>query len=330
VDNAIWNVGIDEAGYAPRLGPLVVTAVSLRAAPGDRDLFASLGSCVRRVGRRPAGACRRLLAVGDSKKIYSPAKGIAQLERSVLAFARVALGELPPTDLDLARALTGNSVRTDGLIWYAGAPEELPLAAGRADVDDCARRLGEAFAGAGLCDLGIASRVITARELNAGVNDEVNKADFLCSVVAGLLSAACTGREEATVTVDRLGGRKDYAELVGRAWPGWRVEPVSVGSEVSRYRARLPEGGSPGRAPRREIAFRCRAEDASLTVALASMVSKYLRELFMRRLNRYFSTKIDGIEPTAGYPVDAARFLRETEGFRRAAGLRDDVLIRSR
>ena len=44
------------------------------------------------------------------------------------------------------------------------------------------------------------------------------------------------------------------------------------------------------------------------TVALASMLCKYLREVCMRQFNRFWEKHVPGIEPTAGYPVDAKRF----------------------
>ncbi len=67
-----------------------------------------------------------------------------------------------------------------------------------------------------------------------------------------------------------------------------------------------------------------------MTVALSSMVSKYVRELMMRRLNRYFAGRMPALKPTAGYPVDAARFLDDTRDLRRREGIRDDLFIRAR
>jgi len=62
----LWVVGIDEAGYGPSVGPLVVAAV---AAEG------SLGQVSDRLRRLP-------IPIGDSKRIYRG--DIAPLERAVL------------------------------------------------------------------------------------------------------------------------------------------------------------------------------------------------------------------------------------------------------
>ena len=56
------------------------------------------------------------------------------------------------------------------------------------------------------------------------------------------------------------------------------------------------------------ITFMPRADHASFLVALASMVSKYVRELLMREFNAFWQRHLPELKPTAGYPGDAARF----------------------
>jgi ribonuclease HII len=59
------------------------------------------------------------------------------------------------------------------------------------------------------------------------------------------------------------------------------------------------------------ISFMVDAEESHMPVALASMVSKYTRELLMDRLNAYFIRRIPGLKPTAGYAQDGKRFLED-------------------
>ncbi len=56
------------------------------------------------------------------------------------------------------------------------------------------------------------------------------------------------------------------------------------------------------------LIFEPRADHHHFCVALASMVSKYLRELLMLEFNRFWEQHVPGLKPTAGYPSDAARF----------------------
>ncbi len=79
-----WLVGIDEAGYGPNLGPLVMTAVACRLPDADADLWHLLGDGVRRHGERDDG---RLL-VADSKLVYSASRGLAISKKASSPFSR--------------------------------------------------------------------------------------------------------------------------------------------------------------------------------------------------------------------------------------------------
>ena len=75
-------VGIDEAGFGPLLGPLVVSSSSF-SLPNNllkTDLWQVLRNSVGNRRKRLAG---RML-ITDSKKAYSRAAGIKHLERTVL------------------------------------------------------------------------------------------------------------------------------------------------------------------------------------------------------------------------------------------------------
>src|ERR1051325_10261583 len=75
----MWQIGIDEAGYGPNLGPFVMTLVACRSKASD--LWDDMRSGVRRADE----AADQRLVVADSKQVYSPARGCAELERTVLA-----------------------------------------------------------------------------------------------------------------------------------------------------------------------------------------------------------------------------------------------------
>src|SRR5688572_11296377 len=95
-------IGVDEAGYGPNLGPLVITATvwEVPGDPHDFDFWRALRSVISQRAPRPsrtnaavdtsgaAVAVRRRAArmhVADSKQVYSPARGLAPLETSVLS-----------------------------------------------------------------------------------------------------------------------------------------------------------------------------------------------------------------------------------------------------
>src|SRR5437870_8221597 len=134
-----WRVGIDEAGYGPNLGPLVMTAVACRTPEEHADgcLWRVLRQAVRR--QRDKKRLTRLL-VDDSKLVYSPARGLADLETSVLAILRGAgtLTDLLGPLVDQLHA--DHDLR--GETWYRGVTA-LPLAADAEAIASASVQFGE-------------------------------------------------------------------------------------------------------------------------------------------------------------------------------------------
>ena len=79
-----------------------------------------------------------------------------------------------------------------------------------------------------------------------------------------------------------------------------------------------------------QIAFVTSAESRRLAAGLASMVSKYLRELFMEMLNRFWTDRIPDLAPTAGYYNDGRRFFHEIGPEVRRMGIGEQLLYRAR
>lgn len=73
-----------------------------------------------------------------------------------------------------------------------------------------------------------------------------------------------------------------------------------------------------------------RADSVDGLVALASMVSKAVRERWMGAFNAHWTARIAGLRPTAGYPVDAARFRAAIEPECLARGLDPGLWWRAR
>src|ERR1700730_15953364 len=78
-----WIIGVDEAGYGPNLGPLVMTAAACQVP--DLLVNESLWRVLRRAVRRRVGDNESRLLIQDSKIVYSPARGLGDLEMGVIA-----------------------------------------------------------------------------------------------------------------------------------------------------------------------------------------------------------------------------------------------------
>lgn len=294
-----WLIGIDEAGYGPNLGPLVMTLVACRAPAADADLWHCLQACVRRHGEADDGR----LMVADSKLVHVGARGLAGLERGALAaFAADGLDgltlhhlveRLAPDDVSQLRAEP----------WYGGE-SALPMQAEPDTLATDARLWYEASATAelewGFCR----SVIVCAPRFNDLVDRWDSKAAVLGLSLAQLLRAClgATRAEPAYVVIDKLGGRNQYSALLQEVCGAGLVQTECEGRACSRYRV-----GGLDRPLR--VTFEPRADQGHFTVALASMVSKYLREALMAEFNRFWGRHVADLAPTAGYPVDAARYL---------------------
>ena len=139
-------IGTDEAGYAPNLGPLVISATVWEVAADwlDDRLYKPLKKVVCNCAAK-AHAAR--VAWADSKALYSPSLGLGVLERGVLA--ALALCAVNPIDWRaLWHALDPAFVRRVGLDAVAHRLQFAAAARGRAGRHRVARagrerRVGE-------------------------------------------------------------------------------------------------------------------------------------------------------------------------------------------
>jgi ribonuclease HIII len=146
------------------------------------------------------------------------------------------------------------------------------------------------------------------REYNELVHEFGNKSTVLSLssllLVKELLAQVPT-RQNISVMCDKHGGRNRYRSLIEIAFDVKQVEIEAESPQQSRYRFRFGDSDI-------QISFSVQGE-SQLPVALASMFAKYTREIFMMAWNQYWHQQIAGIEPTQGYPVDAARFLKQIQ-----------------
>jgi len=338
--------GIDEAGYGPLLGPLVVSCSAFSVGPGlmEADLWQALKRSVGQTRKHLAG---RLL-IADSKKAYHRDEGLGHLERTTLAALQCLAKE--PADLRalLAELCPDCLPRLTEYPWYQGL-EHRRLATGLAEsrgrrTEDRGQETedgGPRTEGGGPraedggratsderrypASLRIAAQVFAddlqaqgARLLclrsccldvayyNALMKNVKNKAQVLFIAVTELIQSVLEGfpDNEVRILVDRQGGRVHYRENLLRSFPGADLRIVLEGEQASVYEM--------GMGTRRiRLSFEVGADELHLPVSLASMVSKYIRELLMECLNDYFVAMDASLRPTAGYWKDGTRFVEE-------------------
>jgi hypothetical protein len=318
-------VGIDEAGYGPNLGPLVMTAVVAESAD-DRppDVWADLPATVCRAG----GEADRLW-VDDSKALYRAGVGRDRLDAACLAAlaAASAGGEVPGTFGGLLDAIGAGTLDGAELSpWLDDGDPLIPVASSRSRVEQA--RAIRPFEGAAWRVVAVRSVVVGPSRFNAGLGQHGSKARVHFSAFAGLLGPLWEGAPDGDVTHvrgDKHGGRHFYYEPLLGVFPDAWIDRGVEGPELSRYTVR-----DPARRRRLELSLLPRADSADGLVALASVVSKSVREHWMDAFNAHFASRLPGLRPTAGYPGDSARFRRAIEPLCAARGLDPGAWWRAR
>ncbi len=320
-------VGIDEAGYGPILGPLVVslTAFSLPEKLLGADLWQLLGDSLSRKTKIAAGR----LIIDDSKKVYRRPADIGVLARSILSCLRTLEPRFfvsgPGNVGELFEILCPDCVgRLSEYPWYQGLWASR-LDSDTSDVAIASKVLAKDLQSRGIRFVGIRSCCLDVAHYNRMVSASRNKARVLFSGISGLIKDVFDSLPERhlQIIVDRQSGRLRYTSVLRRSFADMQLAVLREDKDTSSY-----ELSKDGR--RMRLHFVVDADDKFLPVSLASMVSKYLRELLVGCMNRYFIAFHSKLRPTAGYWKDGLRFIEDLQKNIPEVGYRQEQLIRSR
>lgn len=288
-------IGVDENGLGPRLGPLVVTGVRLRLA-GAAPTFAEL---------------RAATGLDDSKRVFSPGRrgrgealalGVLGLAGAgspaeLLAERLVALPWEPPG------ACPATPRRLDASTSPCPALPVRPVPRWTARVEDVAgglQRLGMAVER-------VAWAVLCPGLLNVALRDGTSKLAVDLRLFELVVQALRDGTDgECEAICGKVGGTDRYAERFVR----WAGRAVRVELE-SRARSTYVVDGV-GR-----VSFVRDGDASEPAVAMASVLGKYVRELWMDDLAA--AAQWDGPTPS-GYHDEASARLEARLRERIAAG----------
>jgi ribonuclease HII len=337
-------VGIDEAGFGPILGPLVVSSSAFRVP--DNLVWANLWEILcKSVSEKRAKLNGRLL-IADSKKAFTRSVGLKHLRKTVLA-TLTYLGKDPKSLTDLILALSPDCLsHLNEYPWYKKIDDysldknnltaehaenaEKKIIKNNINRESAGAQIGAAMLKAdcentGVELLGLQSRILEVAHYNKMIEAVKNKAKVLFTAVAELMQSAIDRykNENLEIVVDRQGGRSHYRRELQLMFEDRELRVIHEDQDRSSYE--LSSGKNKLR-----VHFVVGADDKFLPVSLASMVCKYLRELLVDNINEYFRGFNSAVKPTAGYWKDGLRFIEDLKTHIPNVKYDANQLIRSR
>ena len=323
-----YLIGTDEAGYGPNLGPLTITGTLWQNLSGQTCLYDILNGVIKPAPDRKSD---NRLVVADSKVVYKSSGSIKNLETTVLSFlaaisnlpknsksTKVGVADIPQNVASLLRLAcpTSDEQFLETLPAYDFSAITLPLKANRDEICENANRLREAQATAKVYLQSIHCQPVFPTQFNAGLASYGNKATLLSNqtleIVANLKSKT---DDDLEIVCDKHGGRSKYAGLIKTHLTDQLISTGVETKACSDYSFSDQQ---------RDVVVRFQAGGESfMPTALASMVSKYVREVFMKAWNQFWIDQLPNLKPTKGYPLDAKRFKTEINDFQNQLGIAD-------
>lgn len=323
-------IGTDEAGYGPNLGPLVIGATAWKvdapAATAEQRLTDAVSEALGSLGKADEVVWR------DSKEVYRGGSGRDLLVRSALTALAICHGRVPEDWPDLVTALgrVGPTAADTSPEWHSFSTDPLLAAAAAAEVLDHARAITAQLAARGVQLLHVACTCLYPGTFNALLDAGMNKSDILSRETLAMAArlAGDLGDPHATTLIwcDRHGGRKRYAGVIAAAFEA-QAEPLVETPQQSTYRLRTDGLFGGTGSPETVLEFSVRGEQRP-PVAVASLTAKCVREWTMECFNQFWGNAATGLEPTAGYPVDALRWRTEASPAIARLGIHVDQIWR--
>lgn len=315
----VW-VGTDEAGYGPNIGPLCIGGSRFLLNPSvvpncDFSDQAFLNDADRLDWHsewNQQQSSQSKPVISDSKKAFSSGDSLNHLHRSVSSllsflfqgenFDNKSLTDflapicnLPEKNRNsrnpywmrsqVKKSFPSGVVSWWDQLWFRPSWARVAMISEK-EFNDGLKIFGNKASLLSIRTLEIAKQLLECGAKNES-GDEFQNTDFI-------------------VDCDRHGGRKKYLpmlmEVFGADWIETREE--SKGRSIYYW--------DTGRGARVYFRFEIKGE-RRFPVAVSSMLAKYIRERAMELVNDFWQDKVKGLKSTAGYPVDAKRFLSDIQ-----------------
>ena len=302
-----YRIGADENGLGSRLGPLIVTAVLARA--DERG--------VRALGRKLPKAVRETL--DDSKRLVSHSD-----VRLGEAWARVLAGGAPKTPAELFSGISLEGVEKLGEPCPSQARGQCWTVEGEtfeaeSELVERVAQHRKLLEERGIEFVAVKTSVVCTERLNHARKGGKNRfVSDLHAMEALVLELRRLAGENVTAVCGKVGGIGEYSRYFGPLG-GWLHSILGEAQAKSAYH--FPTVG--------ELHFVRDADASDPLVMLASLVGKWVRELFMTRIARHYPASDDD-RPSGYHDPVTARFVKRTALVRKKRSIPDRCFERDR
>lgn len=298
------QLGVDENGLGPQLGPLVATACAIEVPSGaDAAKLAAIG--------RQHGIEDSKASSAFGKMAWAESLSLALVERVLDISCEIADAFLKAVALGGLTPLKKRCPEGKGAA-HCWQPLALPAFNGAAERG---HRALSALREEGIEVRSIRSEIACVRRYNGELAARRSKLRVDLHLFENLIADAHANLGPADAMCGMVGGIRKYQNYLETS-----VDLIEEVKGRSSYRM---DNGS-------ELTFEVDSDANHLPVALASMVGKYLRELAMHRQNAYLRQHRPSLPMASGYyDPTTRRAVAESQDLRRRLEISDDCFFRN-
>ncbi|MCM8763958.1 MAG: hypothetical protein NC830_01130 [Candidatus Omnitrophica bacterium] len=255
-------LGIDENGYGPALGPLVVSGIKATSDITEK---------------RPDGIC-------DSKILFSSQNKLAKIEKIALAIFKICRQKLPENALDIFENFENvHCPEINPAICFESLPK-IPLWTTGSDAEKYVEYLSEFLTQHRIKIESVNSQILCVNKFNNFCRKNMKKDFINYMLFEKIMLQFSLDCDDLIITAGKIGGRKRYICFLRNGFCEWEIIKEKEDKEVSTYLLTKNK-------KKIILNFVKDIESKSFLGTLAGIYGKYIRELFMTGINSWLKTE---------------------------------------